>query len=251
MFRRCVTDRVVQRVGSISTTSLAQRRVAPRDVGFCHRRFSNVLFLCLAAATILLLSPPATWAQTSNWVLPAGQSGDWSVASNWDNGVPSSSTAAFIANGGTVTVTQAGEVSGDLYLGPGTVNQTDGSLSWGWLLSDEGGSLAYNISGGTLCGSLAYYTGTITQSGGSVLMSSSGGTSALYIGGGRGGANPSYYTIGGGTLQANAISVGATAGEPGIMNISNSAGGGNTLVTVTGFERCSDWRWHPRYTEHQ
>jgi autotransporter-associated beta strand protein len=156
------------------------------------------------------------------------------LATNWNNGLPTSSTIAHIDNGGTVTITKNGEVCSNLFLSPGTVNQTDGSLNWGWILSDwTGGSLKYNLSGGTLSGTEAYYSGTINQSGGScsVMPDGKGNPTGLLIGGGRG---PGYYNMTDGTLQASYISVGATAGGVGTMTISNSTGSGNTIVTVTG-----------------
>ena len=92
------------------------------------------------------------------------------------------------------------------------------------MLSDYGGTFQYNISGGTLSGLDAYYSGTINQSGGSVSASS------LWIGRGRGGT----YCISDGTLQAGYVSVGADSGGSSILTISNSTGSGNTSVTLTG-----------------
>ena len=150
MFRRCVTDRVVQKVRSASTTSLHQRLVVPSHPGFCHRLLSKVRFLRLAGATILLLSPSSAWAQTSNWVLPANQSGDWSVGSNWDSGVPTGSTSAYIANGGAAMLTLAGETCRNLDINNSSLLQmTSGSLS-----------AAFQRVGDTT-------SGTFTQSGGS------------------------------------------------------------------------------------
>ena len=130
MFCRCVTDYIVQRVASVSKTNCNQRRVVPLRPGFCHRLFSVVGMLCFAAAAILLLSPPPSWAQTSDWVLPAGQSGDWSVASNWDNGVPTYGISAYIANGGEGTLSLSAACT-YLYLGgtnTGTFQIAGGSL---------------------------------------------------------------------------------------------------------------------------
>jgi fibronectin-binding autotransporter adhesin len=68
-------------------------------------------------------------AQTS-WT--AG-TGNWSVSSNWDGGVPNSLTPAYIGNGGTAQISTAGAVAEHAYLGA---------------FFQEQGSLV--ISGGTL-----------------------------------------------------------------------------------------------------
>lgn len=70
---------------------------------------------------------------STNWILSQGQSGDWSNSSNWDNGVPTSNSNAYVVNGGTVTISQSDGRSGIyLYLGgsdTGTVQMTGGQLS--------------------------------------------------------------------------------------------------------------------------
>ena len=42
----------------------------------------------------------------------SGQPGDWSVAQNWQGGLPTTSDTAFVVNGGTATITMPGEVCG-------------------------------------------------------------------------------------------------------------------------------------------
>ncbi|MGA2255236.1 MAG: hypothetical protein ABSG53_11285, partial [Thermoguttaceae bacterium] len=87
------------------------------------------------------------------WVLPAGQSGDWSAALNWSGAPPTSSDIAFISNGGQAVVTQSGETCNDLVLGynpaeSGTMQMISGGLSATQQFVGYSG------------------TGTITQSGG-------------------------------------------------------------------------------------
>ena len=60
-----------------------------------------------AAAMLLLFSVAWPLEADTSWVLPAGQSGDWSVGTNWSNGVPTASTVAGIVNGGTATITSS------------------------------------------------------------------------------------------------------------------------------------------------
>jgi autotransporter-associated beta strand protein len=89
----------------------------------------------------------------TNWILSPSQSGNWSAVSNWDNGVPTSSSNAYIVNGGTATVNLSGEVCNYLYLGgtgAGTVQMTTGGLmaSYSEYVGNQG-SGALVQSGGT------------------------------------------------------------------------------------------------------
>ena len=60
-------------------------------------------------------------------------SGDWSVASNWGGTLPTSTSYAYISNGGTAAIAQAGETCGTLSLGDvggsGNVQMTGGGLT--------------------------------------------------------------------------------------------------------------------------
>jgi hypothetical protein len=103
------------------------------------------MFRFAVTAALLFLAGLPAWADTS-WVLPAGQSGDWSVAANWSNGVPTPADTAFINNGGTASITETGEVCANLYAGyynQATVIQSAGSLVLGWLMPGNGGALTY------------------------------------------------------------------------------------------------------------
>ena len=78
-----------------------------------------------------------------------GTTGDWSDPDNWSNGEPTGHNVysylhnSYINNGGTVQITQAGEIFGDLYLGQ---NQTDS----GNAILTDGGHLFGGIVGVTL-----------------------------------------------------------------------------------------------------
>ena len=43
------------------------------------------------------------------WTLPAGQSGDWSTATNWGGTPPTGNDFAFVDSGGEAVITKAGE----------------------------------------------------------------------------------------------------------------------------------------------
>ena len=175
----------------------------------CVSRLFAVQLFGIAVATAVLLSPLAASAQTWNATY-----GDWSNADDWTGGPPTSGATAFISNGGTVTVTTTGNVVKNLYIGPGTVDQSGGNLTvspGGAIFSESLSSLTYNISGGTLYAPQAqvYYNGSINQSGGECVISTLLGA----------------YTITSGTLQANYLGTNS-------MTVSEAGGNGTTLVTV-------------------
>jgi formylglycine-generating enzyme len=155
----------------------------------------------LAVVVVLLISPLTARANVT-WALPAGQSGDWAVASNWGGSVPTVNDTAYVVNGGTATITQFSGACDALVLGSsaeagtlqmigssshlsasfeyvgdygtGTFMQTGGTnrsqylFSLGW---NTGGSGYYSLSGGLLVmGGVEYLgyfgAGTFFQSGG-------------------------------------------------------------------------------------
>ena len=64
-----------------------------------------------AVVTLFGISP--TYAANSIWSVT---NGDWSVASNWGGTEPTIARAAYINNGGTVSITATGESCASLYL---------------------------------------------------------------------------------------------------------------------------------------
>jgi autotransporter-associated beta strand protein len=124
-------------------------------------------------------------AANVSWNVPAGQSGNWSTGTNWTGGAPTSSSTAYIVNGGTATVTALNATCGTLSLGSsagsGAVQMTTGSLS---AVNNE-----YIGDSGT---------GNFTQSGGSNSVPSSVG--GLYLGNSPGGGG-TYNLSGNGWLS--------------------------------------------------
>jgi autotransporter-associated beta strand protein len=87
----------------------------------------------LAAALILLFVGNASGASLS-WTLPTGQTGDWSIASNWSlHAIPTSSDNAYIDGGGKAAISLTGAVCSQLFLGglagPGNIQMTGGLLT--------------------------------------------------------------------------------------------------------------------------
>ena len=179
-------------------------------------------WFALAAAAILLIAAPraqgdVTWSTTS--------SGDWSVASNWAAPAPAIYDYAYIANGGTATITQSGAVCYGLYLGDTTSGQTDTVQMYGGdLTATEGVWVGYNgtgafiQSGGTHANGGLYvgyygYSGAYGLSGSAVL-------SAPYESVGYGGTG-SFSQIGG-TNNGGELDIGSYQGSSGLYILSSS-----------------------------
>ena len=190
--------------------------------------------LPFCAAIVMLLAAPLAGANVT-WTLPPNQSGDWSLASNWTAGLPTSSSTAYIVNGGTATITLPGAVCGTLSLGnsagAGTIQMTGGSLSATcayvgysgigsftqsggtsaignsnlYLGYNTGGNGTYSLSGGSLSAPSSYVgysgTGSFTQSGGTSTIRNS-----LYLG--YNSAGNGIYGISGGSLSVSSAYVG-------------------------------------------
>src|SRR5208282_5206320 len=107
--------------------------------------FASFVTLVLMIAIEPVRAASYTWSTAS---------GDWSVASNWGGTAPGESDGAYIANGGTATVTQFDSA-------------TCGTLS----LGNNAASGAVQMTGGSLVGPNFEFVGdsgvgTFTQSGG-------------------------------------------------------------------------------------
>ena len=82
------------------------------------------------AATVLALTANSV-SESRHLFNLTGTPGNWSTVSNWDNGKPTGTSSGYIVNGGTASITSAGETCYTLSLGgtgTGTVKMTDGSL---------------------------------------------------------------------------------------------------------------------------
>jgi hypothetical protein len=130
--------------------------------------------LLLATASVVLMAGHATGAIVE-WSLPSGQSGDWSVASNWNTGfVPVSVNTVYILNAGTATITLSGAACNQLAINRGYIQMASGSLDAS-NLSVNNGSMAQ--SGGTTAVLSSLNVGNLTF--GTYLLTGSGQLSAL------------------------------------------------------------------------
>jgi hypothetical protein len=154
---------------------------------------------------------------------------DWSTSGSWTTGVPTSSDAVSINNGGTVSITTAGAAAANLYLAQnsgdsGNINMTGGTLTTTSESISTSGAGTFTQSGDTnIAATLGLATGTggngtYTLSGGALSVTNAiaapVGTSTLNIDGG---------TF---TLTANSMAVSN-------LNIGNSSGS-NATYTQTG-----------------
>ena len=167
-----------------------------------------VMRQCGWLVAILLLSPLEAWAEDVYWTLPANQSGDWSESSNWGGTLPTSSDNAYIANGGTATISSTGPTCDTFYIGTATGSGAVQMLSG-------------NLSTDTIYQYIGYGgTGTFTQS---------GGTNDLHYGGcvlgfGTNGSG-TYNLSGSGQMSAYELVVGWAG-----TGTFEQTGGTNTLI---------------------
>jgi autotransporter-associated beta strand protein len=169
---------------------------------------------CGCVAAILAVWPAPARAATYSW---GASYGDWSVPSNWSGGtsVPTSGDTAYIINGGTASVTTAGETCGTLALG-----NTDGIYSYVGTVEVAAGSLTAATEDLGVVG-----RGVVTQSGGTNTVSS-----LILENGASGGGT---YNLNGGRLTVSALSESGTASWAGFnLNGGTLQAGANLSTTV-------------------
>jgi T5SS/PEP-CTERM-associated repeat protein len=109
--------------------------------------------LTLSTVVILVLNLGTGEAKAANFYWPA-ITGDWSTPDNWGGIEPTSSDGAIIANEGTATITQTGEVCNGLEIGDahtgmsGMVLMTAGSLDTNWTMVGISSPGVFDQSGG-------------------------------------------------------------------------------------------------------
>jgi autotransporter-associated beta strand protein len=229
----------------------AAHKAAPyvKPIGHCYSQSFGWLLspasirVLLVAAAVFLIASRST-AASIQWTLPPGQSGDWSVGTNWGTGsVPGSGDIAIITNGGSMTITSM-ENCFQLSVGTGSVQMTSGSLAVTYQLLNSGtmaqsggtNSIAssINVSGnsnyylsdtGVLNANLQYISSTgpggFTQFGGTNIVGS-----ALDLGYQSAGA---YSLSGSGLLSAPSEIVGYT----GVLSLFQQSGGSNAVKNLS------------------
>ena len=178
-------------------------------------RLSAARFAGIVA--VMLMTSPLLRADVY-WSTSAG---DWSVPSNWSSGLaPTGTDSAWIANGGTATVTTGGDGCATLQLGgstgSGTVLMSAGGLGLTYLNDGVAGQGTFTQTGGdnssvnAVVGPLGVY-----QLAGGTLSAT---TLSIQPGG--------QYQLGGGTLQINGglVNQGVFSGGAGMATINAASG---------------------------
>ncbi len=160
-------------------------------------------------------------------------SGSWEYAGYWSNGIPTSSTSAYVGGPGgyTANVTQLGDAASSLYLGtggsaanvgPGTVNVTAGSsLAVGGTLyigNQNSGTLSITNGGSVSCGDWNIANDAGIAGAGYVTVDGSGSTLATT-------GNFTQLTYAGNAIGVMQISNGGTLSCPNAMVNGNDNGG--------------------------
>ena len=143
----------------------------------------NSLLIAITILSTISACLDSAWAGPSsntNWM---ASNGDWKVAGNWDNGVPSSAMNAWIANDGTCNIGSSDTALANTlnlggFGGGGSINMTGGNLSfsegnvgmlWAW------GTNTLTHSAGNISG-ISMYVG---RDGGIGIYKTSGGRFSL------------------------------------------------------------------------
>jgi len=224
-FRALFRRRPTPLEGSISRQAPKQslRRAARRAATAASS--AGVLAVLLAA-----LAPSHHAYSFKRFIVP---SGDWAVGANWLNGLPTASDDVMVQFGYTATVSSAGAVAGNLFVGgfgdSGNLVVTDaGVLAVSNSFTMYGTSSLSVQNGGTLNVTTPVGQGsTIGASAGTETVTVSGtGSSFTYSGGllilGGTTSNVTNFTVSGGGLFSTSS----------MIYLGNSGGTGN--LTVTG-----------------
>lgn len=159
------------------------------------------IFLVAGVMMYLALSAASARSAGTHWNI---QTGLWSDAGNWDNGIPLSSSTATIGNGGTALL-------------PTAVSGSYGTLSVG---SVAGGDKVV-VSGGALTGTVTKIGASSGTTGNAVISGGTWNNTALYVGD----SGTGDLLVSGGSLTVS--------GPSGVVDIGNEAGSTGS-VNVTG-----------------
>jgi hypothetical protein len=191
------------------------------------------LFVKSAACGLLLMTSSIAYAQTN-----AIATGNWSDPLTWSAGEPSSSKAALINGGFTVTIDQSGETTNLLDVGTvsaqtGNLNMTGGDL----FVTDPDTVTAPNLPSIRI-GQAAGSTGIFTMSGGTVFIDGPTGSGFAVGDLMVGDLGNGTMTMSGGDIQAaDEIIIANAAASTSTVNVSAGSfqsGGRSILVGFGG-----------------
>jgi T5SS/PEP-CTERM-associated repeat protein len=202
-------------------------------------RTSQIARSMIAALFFLSQPETSTAAGLTSWINTS--LGDWSIGSNWNNGVPDASTSTYVANGATALLTTNPAQAGYLHVGGPAGNSTllltrSGSaapgklsVSYNLYVGDERGETGtLNISNGaTLFGGVDSFAiaGFFAQTHGTVSVSGAGSLLVMPniliadVG------TASVTVSGGGTVLSHYTGLGVEAGSSGTATVTGSGSG--------------------------
>ena len=201
-------------------------------------RLGLLFFLVIVAAA----SAQTVWTDAT---------GDWFNSANWSAGVPTSSTAAQINNGGTAQIATSGAMAGDVTLGFGSLDSgtlsasVSGTLDNGSMYVGESGTGTLNITSGGVVSSGRFIIGDNSGSNGTATVSGAGSTwnnlVVCFVGfAGTGALN---INSGGQVSNFSQASIGETTGSVGMVTVDGTGSswtpdagvtvGGNGRGTLT------------------
>jgi fibronectin-binding autotransporter adhesin len=175
----------------------------------------------LAAAAVLIFAPLSAPAQ-DYWQV---QTGDWSIASNWNGGLPTNSVTAVVANGGTAGISQVAETCNALSIGSsaasGTVQMTGGNLSASNENVGDTGTGTFTQFGGANSIGSTLYLGANAGGSGTYNLSGNGMVSMGFAVVGNSGVG-TFMQSGGATSIGTELFIGENAGSSGVYNLSGN-----------------------------
>lgn len=191
----------------------------------------------VALTTLLLLSNPEPCAAAGPTVWTNGALGDWSIASNWNNGVPDETSMTYIVNGATALLGMSHGKASYLHIGGPAGNSTL-TLTNGWRLTvsdttyvgdTSGQTGTLNVMSGADLWSGSLIAGFSSQTSGTVTVNGSGST--LLIGNlliaDEG--NASFTISNDGYVLSNYSGIGTSPGSSGTVTVTGSGSLWETL----------------------
>jgi autotransporter-associated beta strand protein len=199
-----------------------------------RRRLLSAPSILSSVIAILVIASPLAKGAAYTWQIA---SGDWSAASNWGGTLPTKNDFAYVADGGTVTISTLTPTCSTLALGSGSsgnVSLSAGSLAvMSYEYVGDSGAGFFSQSGGTN-NSVFLVVGNNIASAGTYSLSGTGQLIASELIGNYGSG---VFSQTAGTNNSFGLTVGYYSGSSGTYNLSGgslSSNGENVGVSGTG-----------------
>ncbi len=144
-------------LGSFLGSSCSANRLSNRVPLAAGRGWHGVL--AVIAAALVTITPVHAQTPSTQWITGTATLGSWSDSANWDNGVPSAGTTAFITSSGATislgatavadTLFVEGPIGGESVLSSGTLSLTNRAESQLWIDVAAPGTILRLYDGGS------------------------------------------------------------------------------------------------------